>query len=453
MSESDSFRETDADQYERFPPYRKAIIVAILSFCAALSPMSSTSILPAVPEVAATYSTTGSVINASNAVYLVFMGLAGPLWGPLSQIWGRRPICLVTAFLFFAFSVGTALSPNLSAYYVFRLLTAFQGTSFLVVGSSAVGDVYEPRARATALGWFLSGNMIGPAFGPFIGGVIATFSSWRATFWLQSAMGGFGTVMVFFLLPETYPHPSKGDLSGQTPKEKAKLLWHKVNPFRVAGLLLSYPNLLFAALATSALVWNQYSLLTPIRYVLNPRFNLTTPLQSGLLYIAPGGGYLIGTLLGGRWADYIVRRWIRKRGERVPEDRLKSSLPFMLVILPVCMLVYGWTVQERAGGMAVPIVVMVLQGIAQLFAIPSLNTYCLDVMQPKGRSAEAVAGNYMLRYVFAAVGSGVVLPAVQAIGVGWFSTVSAAFLFASGLGVWATSIFGTKWREHVNSND
>jgi MFS family permease len=266
-------------------------------------------------------------------------------------------------------------------------------------------------------------------------------------------MGGFGTVMVFFLLPETYPHPSKGDLSGQTPKEKAKLLWHKVNPFRVAGLLLSYPNLLFAALATSALVWNQYSLLTPIRYVLNPRFNLTTPLQSGLLYIAPGGGYLIGTLLGGRWADYIVRRWIRKRGERVPEDRLKSSLPFMLVILPVCMLVYGWTVQERAGGMAVPIVVMVLQGIAQLFAIPSLNTYCLDVMQPKGRSAEAVAGNYMLRYVFAAVGSGVVLPAVQAIGVGWFSTVSAAFLFASGLGVWATSIFGTKWREHVNSND
>lgn len=38
-----------------------------------------------------------------------------------------------------------------------------------MVGSSALGDIYEPRARATALGWFLSGTLIGPAFGPFIG--------------------------------------------------------------------------------------------------------------------------------------------------------------------------------------------------------------------------------------------------------------------------------------------
>ena len=67
------------------------------------------------------------------------------------------------------FNIGTALAPNLPAYFIFRVLTAFQGTSFLVVGSSAIGDIYEPRARATALGWFLSGTLIGPAFGPFMG--------------------------------------------------------------------------------------------------------------------------------------------------------------------------------------------------------------------------------------------------------------------------------------------
>jgi MFS family permease len=48
-------------------------------------------------------------------------------------------------------------------------LTAFPGTSFLVVGSAAIGDIYQPTARATALSWFLSGTLIGPAFGPFIG--------------------------------------------------------------------------------------------------------------------------------------------------------------------------------------------------------------------------------------------------------------------------------------------
>ena len=61
------------------------------------------------------------------------------------------------------------------------------------------------------------------------------------------------------------------------------------------------------------MVWNMYSLLTPIRYVLNPRFGLTSPLQGGLFYIAPGGGYLIGTFFGGRWADVSNLRLQRRK--------------------------------------------------------------------------------------------------------------------------------------------
>jgi hypothetical protein len=37
-----------------------------------------------------TYNTTGSVINASNALYMAFMGIAAPFWGPFSQVWGWR---------------------------------------------------------------------------------------------------------------------------------------------------------------------------------------------------------------------------------------------------------------------------------------------------------------------------------------------------------------------------
>ncbi|KAJ5493165.1 hypothetical protein N7539_001911 [Penicillium diatomitis] len=448
---NDDFHEVDAEQYLCFSPARKRIIVFILSFCSFLAPISSTSILSGIPEVADTFHTSGSVINASNALYLAFMGISAPFWGPFSQVYGRRPIFLASAFLFFAFSIGTAAAPNLPAYFIFRVLTAFQGTSFLVVGSSAIGDVYEPRARATALGWFLSGTLIGPAFGPFIGGVIVTFRSWRVVFWLQTALGGCGTLLVFFFFPETYGHLDKTSLASKSFSEKAKYLSHRVNPFRVGILLFSYPNLFFAGLAAGALVWNQYSLLTPIRYVLNPRFNLTSPIQSGLFYIAPGCGYLMGTFVGGRWADHVVKKWIRKRsGARVPEDRLKSCLLFITLLIPGCILVYGWTVEKAVGGIPVPVLVMFLQGVGQLFCFPSLNTYCLDVMQSTGRSAEVVAGNYMFRYVFAALGSGTVLPAVQAIGVGWFSTISACFLVISGLCVWATTIFGSSWREKVD---
>ncbi|KAJ6138400.1 hypothetical protein N7471_004886 [Penicillium samsonianum] len=454
MPVNDDFQEVDAEQYLRFSPARKVIIVGVLSFCSFLAPISSTSILAGIPEVAKTYNTTGSVINASNALYMAFMGIAAPFWGPFSQVWGRRPVFLVSAFLFFAFSIGTALAPNLPAYYIFRVLTAFQGTSFLVVGSSALGDVYEPRARATALGWFLSGTLIGPAFGPFLGGVIVTFRSWRVIFWLQAALGGCGTLLVFFFFPETYPHLTKGDMADKTTWQKAKYLWHRISPLQVAIMLFKYPNLFCTGLAAGALVWNQYSLLTPIRYVLNPRFHLTSPIQTGLFYIAPGCGYLVGTLMGGRWADYTVKKWIRKRGGvRVPEDRLKSCLIFLGGVIPGCILVYGWTVEKAVGGIPVPVLAMFFQGVAQLFCFPSLNTYSLDVMQSSGRSAEVVAGSYLLRYVFGALGSGLVLPAVESMGVGWFSTISALFLVASGVGVWLTTIFGDQWRDKVEKKD
>lgn len=42
------------------------------------------------------------------------------------------------------FSIGTALAPNLPSFFVFRILTAFQGTAFLIVGASCIGDIYRP---------------------------------------------------------------------------------------------------------------------------------------------------------------------------------------------------------------------------------------------------------------------------------------------------------------------
>jgi len=71
----------------------------------------------------------------------------------------------------------------------------------------------------------------------------------------------------------------------------------------------------------------------------------------------------------------------------------------------------------------------------------------LDVMQ--GRSAEVVAGNYFMRYMFAAAGSAACLPAVRAIGVGWFSTISAGFLVAGAAATWLTAVKGREWREAI----
>ena len=85
--------------YDRLTPYRKHIIVALVSYCSFLSPMGSTTILSAIPEVAAEYNTTGTVINISSALYMLFMGISPCFWGPASQIFGRRWVGFVFIFL------------------------------------------------------------------------------------------------------------------------------------------------------------------------------------------------------------------------------------------------------------------------------------------------------------------------------------------------------------------
>ncbi|KAH7326289.1 major facilitator superfamily domain-containing protein [Stachybotrys elegans] len=448
-AEEDPYYEAGDEIYEKLSARRKSIVVAILSFCAFLSPTSSTSVLSATPEVAAEYRTTGSIVNVSNAGYMVFMGLSPIVWGPVSQVFGRRPVAMGTAVAFFLLSVATALAPNLASFFVFRALSAFEGTAFILIGSTCIGDIYRPTERGTAIGWFMSGTLIGPALGPFLGGIIVTYSSWRSIFWLQTALAGVALLGIFFLVPETAHRKKIEDLEHLSKVEKAKEIARLVNPIRVLAWF-RYPNLILVAAGSSALVWNMYSLLTPIRYVLNPRFQLETPMLSGLFYLAPGCGYILGTFLGGRWADMTVKRWIKKRGGvRIPEDRLRSTLPFLGILIPGCILVYGWAVDMEVGSIPVPVIAMFLQGVGQLFCFPSLNTYCLDVMP--GLGAEVTAANFFVRYLAGCLGTAVVLPAIQGIGVGWFSTISTMLLVAGAVAVAASIRWGKEWREGIDA--
>ena len=80
----------DANSYDRFSPNKKKIILAVLSYSAFISPMSSTTILSGIPEIAADYSATPLTIEMSNALYILAMGIAPVVWAPLSSVYGRR---------------------------------------------------------------------------------------------------------------------------------------------------------------------------------------------------------------------------------------------------------------------------------------------------------------------------------------------------------------------------
>ncbi|KAF4469008.1 Major facilitator superfamily transporter [Fusarium albosuccineum] len=321
-----------------------------------------------------------------NAVYLVFVGLSCCFWGPWADVFGRKSAYVGSTTLFLVFSIGTALSRNLVAFFVFRALTACQVTALLIVGPSCISDIYHPVQRGTSLGWFACGCMLGPAFGPLLSGIIVTYTSWRVIFWLQAGLAGFGLLQAIFVLHETLQQLRYKELRGKGFRHGLANLWKWSNPWTVFKLF-GQKNLLCVNLASASTAWNMYSLLTPIRFVLNPRLNLTTPLQSGLLYLIPGAGYLIGTQVGGRLVDHVVKSWIKRRGFRLQEDRLRGCILTLGILLPGSTLFYGWSVDRNFGGVALPGICMFVQGFAQMCAFPSLNAYILDVMQHKSGKA------------------------------------------------------------------
>jgi MFS family permease len=357
------------------------------------------------------------------------------------------------AVCYTAFSVGTALAPHIGALFAFRILTGLSSTALLTIGNTCIGDVYHPTQRGTAGGWILLGFELGPTLGrkslytsrlpttaiiielsrspAFIGGVMVTYRSWRTLFYFQAALGAFFAVLYVGLLLETAPYLGHRAFANANLTSRVHLTVRELNPLRVVALLRFRP-ILAAGIASGALMWNMYSLITPITYVLNPRFGITSPILSGLFFLAPGVGYILGALLGGRWADYTVKVYMRRRqGLLLPEDRLKSCLPFVGIVAPVSTILYGWSVQYEFGGMALPVVMLFLQAVAQLFGFLAINPYCLDVMQSHGRSADVIAGNYFIRYMFGAAGIAAALPVITSVGVGWLSTISAIFLLLS----------------------
>jgi len=181
--------------------------------------------------------------------------------------------------------------------------------------------------------------------------------------------------------------------------------------------------------------------LTSARSIFNPRFNLTTPLVSGLFYLSPGIGFLIGSIVGGKLSDRAVKKWILKRnGVRLPQDRLNSGVATLFGVLPAATLIYCWTLEEEVGGMVVPIIAAFFAGVGLLGAFNALNTYSagkfsrikgsndswltiyLAEAMPQARS-ETISCKYIVQYIFAAAATAAVEPLISAIGVGWTFTI------------------------------
>lgn len=79
----------------------------------------------------------------------------GPcIWGPVSEIWGRRWSMLPATFLMGVFSIGFAVSENAASVFICRFFMGLFGSAPVSNVSAAMGDLWEPKQRGKPVVWY-----------------------------------------------------------------------------------------------------------------------------------------------------------------------------------------------------------------------------------------------------------------------------------------------------------
>ncbi|KIW00319.1 uncharacterized protein PV09_08206 [Verruconis gallopava] len=424
------------------PTLQKCLVVFVTSFVTLTGCFSSTSLMSAATQIADEFHSTPDVVNASNAGLLMTMGLSNFIWGPLIPLIGRLYAWNSCILLLLVWTAAASVAPNLPSFIVFRVLSGFQGTFFHVTGQAILAEFFPPVKRGTATGFFLSGTVLGPPLGPLVAGIITQYTSWRVILYLQCGMITLGLCLSLLLL-------GRGGKPAKMQNPSIRDIVRAYNPMRIIRLL-RYPNLLLTDFAAGLLAFSQYGLLASPRHIFLSEYHLESPLTSGLFFLSPATGLLLGTLIGGRFSDRTVRKWIQRRnGLRLPQDRLRSGFPSWFILIPIAYLMFGWGVQYQIGGLAWPIVTAFFTSVGILSAFAGVNTYCAEVF-PNSRQ-EAIATKYVIQYVFSALASGVSIPLIDGVGVGMACTISVIFVYIGGSLCAVTAIYGITMQNWVDS--
>ena len=130
--------------------------------------------------------------------FFLFYAIGMLVFGTLSDKFGRKPILIVTMAAFIVFSALCALSVNFPMLIACRVVEALGGGGAAATGMALLKDVFTDEPREKFLIFMALMQVIAPIAAPIIGGVVVTFTTWHAVFWIIAAVGV--VCFVFILL-------------------------------------------------------------------------------------------------------------------------------------------------------------------------------------------------------------------------------------------------------------
>ena len=134
-------------------------------------------------------------------VYLLTATISGPIYGKLSDLFGRRPIVIWAVGLFLVSSVFAGLSQQMWQLILFRGLQGLGGGAVFPIALAVVADLYTPAERGKYLGLFGAVFGVASLVGPGIGGFITDTFSWHWIFFVNVPVALISLIVLWRLLP------------------------------------------------------------------------------------------------------------------------------------------------------------------------------------------------------------------------------------------------------------
>ncbi|MEP6503494.1 MAG: MFS transporter, partial [Betaproteobacteria bacterium] len=145
----------------------------------------------------------GATIRITISIYIFGLGAGQLVYGPLSDVFGRRPTLLVGLALYTAGGLAATLAPNVGVLIGARLVQAAGGCAGLLLGRAIVRDTAESNDAVRRLALMSLMTMVGPGLAPMVGGLLAGTLGWRAIFVALTALGVVNFIVSWRLLHET----------------------------------------------------------------------------------------------------------------------------------------------------------------------------------------------------------------------------------------------------------
>jgi len=165
-------------------------------------------VIPLLTFYAETFGATAMEVTLLMACYSLAQFLFAPVWGALSDRFGRRPIMLFSIAATALGLAGFASATTLWQLFLFRTLHGM-ATANISTAQACVADLTPPDKRAMGMGLIGAAFGVGFTVGPLIGGELSAFG-YAAPIWAAAGLSALNFVLAVFLLPETRPANPSG---------------------------------------------------------------------------------------------------------------------------------------------------------------------------------------------------------------------------------------------------